>query len=443
MLGTAVPALLIGCHTNNMSEAQRFGASVRKELPFKIDSLQWVDGTDEVTYQFTSSYYIPTLPDAEIGMDGNLSVYRTFDYEKAIPAKAPTRGRLLQTDDKVWRNVVVSRKNRRVICIDRYMRKGATEGYVYVMQSDSKKYPTLGQYHWDVTSPRHIESVGEALRHLRNLTLRRMKGNGRYAAPASQGEYWALMFHADSLFEDGLYGEAKQTYDLAFTEDRYILPYHLSEVARKMMGIRNDNAALAYLNHRVKMEPDFYEEPSTCPFPALRDTFEARQHRWNYDLAQKHYLEWIFERDNHDRVLWNQAANRRHESPERVERLARRAMDTDSTNLEMVTQILAEMGYPRKSRVGDFASQAVWLVIQHSDLEVQKQYLPQLEAAARNGDLPPAMIATLKDRIDVREGRPQKYGTQWGMDGKLCPLLDASRVNEWRQEVGLPPVDVR
>ena len=61
----------------------------------------------------------------------------------------------------------------------------------------------------------------------------------------------------------------------------------------------------------------------------------------------------------------------------------------------------------------------------------------------RNGDLPLAMIATLKDRIDVHEGRPQKYGTQWDMDGKLCPLQDASRVNEWRQEVGLTPVDVR
>lgn len=68
--------------------------------------------------------------------------------------------------------------------------------------------------------------------------------------------------------------------------------------------------------------------------------------------------------------------------------------------------------------------------------------LPQLSAAARNGDLPPAMIAALKDRIDVREGRPQKYGTQIGPDG-LCPLLDASRVNEWRKEVGLPPMEIK
>ena len=434
LFGTAASVLvfLTGCQTNNTTEAQRFETSIKKELPFRIDSLRWFDGTDMPTYQFANQDYSPALPDAEISMNGELSVYRTYDFQKVSR----------QTEDKVWRNVVVSKKNQRIICIDRYLQDGRTKGYVYVLQSESKKYPTLGKYHWDVSDPHNIESAGASLEHLRNLTLRRIKGNGNYTAPASQDEYWTLMFHADSLFEDGLYGEAKQAYDLAFTEDRYILPYHLSEVARKMMGIRNNDAALAYLNHRVKMEPDFYEEPSACPFPALRDTFEVRQRKWNYDLAQKHLLEWIFERDNHDRVLWFQAANRRYESPERIERLARRAMDTDSTNLEMATRILAETGYPSKSLVGDFASQAVWLVIQHSGLEVQKQYLPQLEKAARNGDLPPAMIAALKDRIDVREGRPQKYGTQLGPDG-LCPLLDASHVNEWRKEVGLPPIEIK
>lgn len=455
LLGTAALALvfLTGCQTNNITEAQRFVASIKKELPFRIDSLHWLDGVDIATYQFTNQDYSPALPDAEISMNGELFVYRTFDFQKAIPAAAParpfgtlsperTRSLSRQAEDKVWRNVVVSEKNQRIICVDRYLRDGRTQGYVYVLQSKSKKFPTLGKYHWDVSDPHNIESAGASLEHLRNLTLRRMKVNGSYSAPASQDDYWTLMFHADSLFESGLYGEAKQMYDLAFSEDRYILPYHLSEVARKMMGIRNDDAALTYLNHRAKMEPDFYEEPSACPFPTLRDTFEVRQRKWNYDLAQKQLLEWIFERDNHDRMLWFQAANRRHESPERVERLARRAMDTDSTNLEMATRILAETGYPSKSRVGDFASQAVWLVIQHSDLEVQKQYLPQLEEAARNGDLPPAMIAALKDRIDVREGHPQQYGTQLGPDG-LCPLLDASRVNEWRKEVGLPPIEIK
>ena len=169
LLGAAALALvfLTGCQTNNISEAQRFETSIQKELPFRVDSLRWFNGVDMATYQFASQDYIPTLPDAEIGMNGEVSVYRTFDFQKAS----------LQAEDKVWRNVVVSKKNQRIICIDRYLRNGRTEGYVYVLQSETKKYPTLGRYHWDVSDPHNIESAGAALEHLRNLTLKRIKGN--------------------------------------------------------------------------------------------------------------------------------------------------------------------------------------------------------------------------------------------------------------------------
>jgi len=428
VLYALIAIMFAGCQTKNMTEAERFDASVRRELPFAVDSLRWLDGVDMATYQFACKYYLAMPPDAFIGMDGELNVYKTSLFDK------PT----LQTEDVVWRNVVVSKKNQRIICIDRYLRNGRTKGFVYVLQSETKQFPTLGLYHWDVSDPHNIEMAGESLEHLRRLTLRRIKGDGRHTAPASQNDYWALIFHADSLMDDGLYAEAKQAYDLAFTEDRYILPSHLSTVAKKMMGIHNDEAALDYLSHRVRMEPDFYEEPMASTFQHLRDTFEVRQRKWGYDLAQKQYLEWIFERDQYDRMLWFLASNKRRESPERIEMLARRAMDTDSTNLQLVSQILSESGYPRKSKVGDFATQTVWMIIQHSDLGRIKQFLPQLEEAVRQGDLSPAYVAATKDRIDIREGRPQKYGTQFN-----CPLLDSLHVNEWRQEVGLPPIDVK
>ena len=420
--------MFAGCQTKNMTEAEKFDASVRKELPFAVDSLRWLDGTDMATYQFACRDYVAMPPDAFIGLDGALNVYNNFLFEK------PT----CQTEDVVWRNVVVSKKNRRIICIDRYLRDGRTKGFVYVLQAETKKFPTQGLYHWDVSDSHNIEMSGEILEHLRKLTLRRMKDGGRYTAPASQNDYWALIFHADSLMDDGLYAEAKQTYDLAFTEDRYILPSHLSTVAKKMMGIHNDDAALDYLSHRVRMEPDFYEEPTSSTFLQLRDTFELRQHKWDYDLTQKQYLEWVFERDQYDRMLWLLASSKRTESPARVEKLARRAMDTDSTNLQLVSRILSETGYPRKSKVGDFATLTVWMIIQHSDLGRIKQFLPQLEEAASRGDLAPAYLAATKDRIDIREGRPQKYGTQFN-----CPLLDSLRVNEWRQEVGLSPIEIK
>ena len=409
LLFGAVAAFLVfltACQTKNVSEIQRFETSVRKELPFRVDSLRWFDGV-EVTYQFANQNYITVLPDAEIGMNGELSAYR------------------------------------RVTCIDRYLKDGRTLGYVYVLQSESEQFPTLGKYHWDVSDLHNVELLGKTLEHLRELTLKRIKGKGnRYIAPTSQDDYWTLMFHADSLFADGLYPEAKQMYDLAFTEDRYILPSQLSTVAHKMMAINNDEAAQAYLNHRIRMEKDFYEEPSACSFLQLKDTFGIRKQTWNYNLPLKEKLEWIIERDQYDRMLWSLTANMHPEQTSRNNMLGARVWDTDSTNLIMVNEILSEGGFPRKSEVGEFALLAVWSVFQHNPLEQQKEFLPQLEEAVRNGDVAPMYLAMLKDRIDIREGRPQKYGTQRGPEG-LCPLLDASRVNEWRKEVGLPPIEIK
>ena len=426
-------ALLVAtsCQTQKIPEYQRFETSVRKEVPFRMDSLHLTDATDVATFRFANLEYVSLPPDAVIGSDGAFSVYKTF-----IPEPL-TR----QAENDIWRNVVVSKKNRRVICIDRYLKEGRTQGFVYVLQSESEKYPTYSRYHWDVSDLHNMEMVGTNLQHLRELTMKRMKGGGRYEAPASQDAYWTLMFHADSLFADQLYAEAKQVYDLAFTHDRYILPSQLSTVAYKMRAVGNDQAALEYLNHRVRMENDFYVEPDDCPFQQLKDTFELRRRIWNYNLPLKEELERILERDNYDRLLWNQAANHRTESPQRIETLARQALATDSTHLIRVNNILSEGGFPRKSQVGEFATLAVWIVFQHNSLEQQKSFLPQMEEAVRNGDVAPMYLAMLKDRIDVREGRPQKYGTQMGNGGKLCPLLDATRVNEWRQEVGLPPIE--
>ncbi len=114
---------------------------------------------------------------------------------------------------------------------------------------------------------------------------------------------------------------------------------------------------------------------------------------------------------------------------------------TDSLNLVLVDTILSQYGFPSRDVVGDFGNQAVWLVFQHADLDYQKRFLPQFEAAVARGDMAPLYLAMLRDRIDVREGRPQRYGTQIDEKGHLAPLLDPTRVNQWRQEVGLPVLE--
>lgn len=410
-----------GCRSSHMTEMQRFERSVLKELPFSVDSISWLTSGDFPTFRFANTEYIGASPDAEIRPDGDYWVCNMFDAERPLH----------QTEENIWRNVLVSRKNQRVVCIDRYLRGKRTVGYCYVFQSERKEYPTYGTLHWDVSDARNIEMVGVMLDDLKGLALKRLQMNhAELSCPASQDDYWKLIFHADSLFDGRLYDEARQVYDLAFSDDRYILPSQLSRVANKMATIGNHQAALAYLCHRIAMEKDFYEAPSVTSHIELKDTFEVRSRQWNYDLALKETLENIFERDQYDRLLWSQAVKNNPGDAERNEQLAQRALMTDSLNLVLVDEILSQHGFPRKEQVGDFANQAAWLVFQHADLEYQKRFLPQLEAAVSRGDIAPVFLALLRDRIDVREGRPQRYGTQIDGKGNIAPLLDASRVNQ-------------
>ena len=421
--------MLMGCKAKYVTEQQRFERSVLKEFPFSVDSICWLTSGDLPTFRFFNAEYVNASPDAEIRPDGDYWICNMFDAEPVTHQK----------EENIWRNVLVSRKNQRVMCIDRYLQQERTVGYCYVLQSERTEYPTYGTFHWDVSDSRNVEMVGNMLDDLKELALKRHRMNKmNLASPASQDEYWKMIFHADSLFEARLYDEARQIYDLAFSDDRYILPSQLSTTANKMAAIGNNQAALTYTRHRMAMEKDFYEEPLMSPYAELKDTFEVRRNQWHYDLKLKKMLESILERDQYDRLLWSQAVKNNPGDTERNEWLARRALMTDSLNLVLAGDILSQYGFPRKELVGDFANQAIWLVFQHAPLDFQQRFLPQMEAAVSRGDIAPLFLALLRDRIDVREGRPQRYGTQIDDKGNLAPLLDASRVNQWRQEVGLP-----
>ena len=290
--------IMAGCKTNRLTERERFERSVLKELPFSVDSMSWLTCGDLPTLRFANAEYADARPDAEIRPDGDYWVCNMFDAEPIVHQK----------EENIWRNVLVSRKHQRVVCIDRYLRKGRTMGYCYILQSERKEYPTYGTFHWDVSDSHNIEMVGTMLDNLKELALKRCQLNDvLWTSPVSQYDYWRMIFHADSLFDTRLYDEARQVYDLAFSDDRYILPSQLSTTANKMTAIGDTQAALTYLRHRLAMEKDFYEDALTSPYTELRDTFKTRSRQWQYNLELKKTLESIFERDQYYRLLWSQA----------------------------------------------------------------------------------------------------------------------------------------
>ena len=119
----------------------------------------------------------------------------------------------------------------------------------------------------------------------------------------------------------------------------------------------------------------------------------------------------------------------------------------DSSNITRVTEIIAKYGYPGKDLVGEPTNEAAFYVIQHST--VIDKYLPLIEKAVKNKQLPFHLYAMMKDRSLMYNNKEQIWGTQAkGMNvinkdtGKpswkffIWPIADPANVNKRRKEAG-------
>jgi hypothetical protein len=137
----------------------------------------------------------------------------------------------------------------------------------------------------------------------------------------------------------------------------------------------------------------------------------------------------------------------------RVERdqAARRTRDgdtweqVDAENLPWLKQVIAEIGWPGRSVVGEDGAKAAWLLAQHADRDpgFQRQCLDLLTVAADQGEATRAEVTYLTDRVLLAEGKPQEFGTQAiGRHGEWVPrqLRDPGGVDQRRAAMSLGPL---
>lgn len=134
-----------------------------------------------------------------------------------------------------------------------------------------------------------------------------------------------------------------------------------------------------------------------------------------------------------DEVYETDQGNRRGDVP-----FSKWAKD-DHHNQELVISIIEKCGMPTLDEVSEHQMNALWLVLQHSDHDLQKKYWPQVKQAVENGDLKKSQYALMKDRLLMSEGKPQLYGSQI-YNGKLYKLADPDSVDHWRAEMGMEPL---
>lgn len=107
---------------------------------------------------------------------------------------------------------------------------------------------------------------------------------------------------------------------------------------------------------------------------------------------------------------------------------------------------LDRKGWPRVGAVGPEAAMAAFLVVMHSRDGVQKKYLADIKRVCEAGELPWERYAAIYDRSLFNDNQPQKYGTHTRYNEQtkkeeLYPLADESKVDQWRKELGLPPLE--
>ena len=118
----------------------------------------------------------------------------------------------------------------------------------------------------------------------------------------------------------------------------------------------------------------------------------------------------------------------------------------DSCNLIQVKLLLDKYGWMGKSMIGDKANTALFLVIQHADLETQLRYFPLLQKSAEIGDSKFSNAALMQDRILMRQEKKQIYGSQVVFNKvtgapEFYPIEDEKNVNLRRAKIGMATLE--
>lgn len=118
----------------------------------------------------------------------------------------------------------------------------------------------------------------------------------------------------------------------------------------------------------------------------------------------------------------------------------------DSCNLVQVKVLLEKYGWMGRSMIGDRGNSALFLVIQHADLETQLTYFPLLQKSAEIGESKFSNVALMHDRILMRQEKKQIYGSQvvFNKDtgaSEFYPIEDEKNVNIRRAKIGMSTLE--
>ena len=119
--------------------------------------------------------------------------------------------------------------------------------------------------------------------------------------------------------------------------------------------------------------------------------------------------------------------------------------EIDSLNQIRIVEIIDEYGYPGSTMVGPSAGSTAFMVIQHSNQEMQEKYLPLLKEQADKNEIRWSSVALMIDRVLLGKGEKQIYGSQVHTDQEtgeqyFGAIENPFKIDSIRNTVGLGPL---
>lgn len=122
--------------------------------------------------------------------------------------------------------------------------------------------------------------------------------------------------------------------------------------------------------------------------------------------------------------------------------------NVDRDNHDWLKTYIAAHGVPGVSQVGEIGVHSVWTLVQHADADpaFQAHMLDLFKPMLASGQINPSDYALLEDRVLLKQGKPQLYGSQFQGDPshpstfKPQPVQDPAHLDERRAKMGLMPL---
>lgn len=271
-------------------------------------------------------------------------------------------------------------------------------------------------------------------------------------------EYKLFVSKADSFYQVKDYKNSAQEYQnafdsndgKAFPNDRYnaACSFALSgnvEKAFYHLFYSAVNPNIKYSNyHHITNDPDLNSLHHNVLWERLLNEVRLNKEELEKDLDKPlaSILEAIYQDDQTYRQQVGEVEKKYGRESDEMKAHWKLISEKDSVNLIKVKKILDERGWLGPKIIGNEGNSTLFLVIQHADLETQEKYLPMMREAVSTENAKASSLALLEDRVALRKGQKQIYGSQIGRDQEtgeyyVLPLIDPDNVDQRRAKVGL------